>query len=120
ALAVVSMTIAPLLAGQDSIFGYLQKMNGLYFIPIFSVVLVGMLSRRAPKIAADSALIFGFIAIAVFYFVIQPMTAGTELDLNQAFWDFHFLGAVFACLVAFLLAMAYIAPRETPYEQKHS
>lgn len=120
ALAVVSMTIAPLLAGQDSIFGYLQKMNGLYFIPIFSVVLVGMLSRRAPKIAADIALIFGFIAIAVFYFVIQPMTAGTELDLNQAFWDFHFLGAVFACLVAFLVAMAYFAPRESPYEQKHS
>lgn len=117
-LAIVSMTIAPLLAGQESIFGYLQKMNGLYFIPIFSVVLVGMLSKRAPKIAADAALIFGFIAIAVFYFVIQPMTKGAEIDLNQPFYDFHFLGLMFALLVGFQLLMAKVAPRETPYEQK--
>jgi len=117
-LAIVSMTIAPLLAGQDSIFGYLQKMNGLYFIPIFSVVLVGMLSKRAPKIAADIALIFGFISIAIFYFVIQPRTEGAEFDLNQPFFDFHFLGLMFALLVGFQLLMARFAPRETPYEQK--
>ena len=40
AIAVLAMTVAPLLAGQKSIFGYLQKMNGMYFIPIFAVVLV--------------------------------------------------------------------------------
>ena len=42
AIAICSMTLAPFLLGQDSIFGYLQKMNGLYFIPILAVVLVGM------------------------------------------------------------------------------
>ncbi|MHC2069342.1 solute:sodium symporter family transporter [Bremerella sp. T1] len=119
-LALASMTIAPLLAGQTSIFGYLQKMNGLYFIPIFSVVLVGMLSKRAPKIAADIALIFGFIAIAVFYFLIQPMTDGAAVDLNKPFYDFHFLGLMFVTLVGFQLIMARVSPRDTPYEQKDS
>ncbi|MEW4454749.1 solute:sodium symporter family transporter [Bremerella sp. JC817] len=117
-LAIVSMTIAPLLAGQESIFGYLQKMNGLYFIPIFSVVLVGMISKRAPKIAADIALITGFAVIAIFYFGIQPLTAGKSFDLNQSFYDFHFLGLVFIILVAFQLLMALVAPRDTPYVQE--
>ena len=63
-IALISMSVAPLLIGQDSIFGYLQKMNGLYFIPIFSVVVVGMIFRRVPAVAAKIALVVGFITIA--------------------------------------------------------
>ena len=68
-IAGASMCVAPLLANTKSIFAYLQKMNGLYFIPIFSVVLVGMLSKRVPPIAAKIALIVGFLVIAIGYFV---------------------------------------------------
>ena len=50
---LVNMIVAPLLAGQDSIFGYLQKMNGLYFIPIFAVVLMGLWNRRTPPMPPD-------------------------------------------------------------------
>ncbi|MCL4150206.1 UNVERIFIED_CONTAM: hypothetical protein GTU68_021392 [Idotea baltica] len=67
-IALVAMTLAPLLATQGGIFGYLQKMNGLYFIPIFSVMLVGMITKRVPAIAAKVALIVGFAAIAIQYF----------------------------------------------------
>ncbi len=68
-IAGASMCVAPLLANTKSIFAYLQKMNGLYFIPIFAVVLVGMLSKRIPALAAKVALIVGFGVIAVGYFV---------------------------------------------------
>ncbi len=68
-IAGASMCVAPLLARTKSIFAYLQKMNGLYFIPIFAVVLVGMLSKRIPALAAKVALIVGFLVIAVGYFV---------------------------------------------------
>jgi len=68
-IAGVAMCVAPLLAEVGSIFGYLQTMNGLYFIPIFSVVLVGMLSKRVPPIAAKTALIVGFLAILGGYFI---------------------------------------------------
>ncbi|MEM1069284.1 MAG: solute:sodium symporter family transporter, partial [Planctomycetota bacterium] len=71
AIAIVAMTVAPLLAGQDSIFGYLQKMNGLYFIPIFAVVLMGMLTKRVPAWSANLALVIGFTAIALGYFVFS-------------------------------------------------
>jgi len=68
-IAGASMCVAPLLANTTSIFAYLQKMNGLYFIPIFAVVLIGMLTKRVPPLAAKLALIVGFLAIAAGYFI---------------------------------------------------
>ena len=60
-----SIAIAPLLDRTESIFSYLQTMNGIYFIPLLAVVLGGMLSRRAPAKAANWALIGGVVLIAV-------------------------------------------------------
>ncbi|MCA9054448.1 MAG: solute:sodium symporter family transporter [Planctomycetaceae bacterium] len=110
-IAIAAMATAPLLAGQESIFGYLQKMNGLYFIPIFSVVLVGMLTKRVPAIAANVALIVGFAAISLGYFV--PALAERVAQMHE----FHFLGAVFVSLILLMLAIGAIKPRENPWEQ---
>ncbi|MGV3484064.1 MAG: solute:sodium symporter family transporter [Planctomycetaceae bacterium] len=111
-IAIASMSIAPLLAGQDSIFGYLQKMNGLYAAPIFAVVLVGMFTRRVPAWAANLALIAGVAMIAVVYFVPQAEPIRTQIH------DFHFLGLVFAILVAGMLIAGAVAPRsETAMNQ---
>jgi SSS family solute:Na+ symporter len=113
-VAVASMTAAPFLLGQDSIFAYLQKMNGLYFIPIFSVVLVGMLNRRVPSGAANAALVIGFLVIAAGYFV--PALSKRVEQIHE----FHFLGGVFITLVLGMLAAAVIAPRETPWQQEYT
>ena len=113
-IALVAMTVAPLLQGQESLFGYLQKMNGLYFIPIFSVVLVGMLTKRVPSFAANVALLLGFVAIASGYFV--PSLA-VYVDWMH---EFHFLGLVFAVLVGVMLLLGVIAPRATPWVQEDS
>ncbi len=104
AIAIAAMCVAPLLAGQDSIFGYLQKMNGLYFIPIFSVVLMGMLDRRVPAWSANLALLLGFIIIAMGYFVFP--------NLVNRLHEFHFLGVVFVSLVLLMEVAAFVAPRE--------
>jgi len=113
-IALVAMTVAPLLQGQESLFGYLQKMNGLYFIPIFSVVLVGMLTKRVPSFAANLALLLGFAAIAAGYFV--PSLA-VYVDWMH---EFHFLGLVFATLVGVMLLLGFVAPRSTPWVQEDS
>ncbi|WP_164102166.1 solute:sodium symporter family transporter [Candidatus Laterigemmans baculatus] len=105
AIAIGAMLTAPMLAGQESIFGYLQKMNGLYFIPIFAVVLMGMFTRRTPALAANVALIVGVVAIAVGYFVPGP--AGW---LAATMHEFHFLGLVFVSLIALMGAVALVAP----------
>lgn len=111
-VAIAAMCLAPLLANTPSIFGHLQKMNGLYFIPIFSVVLIGMLSKRVPSIAAKTGLIAGFAAIAIGYFV-PPFN-----KIVDSLHEFHFLGMVFSWLLVMMLVIGEIAPRETEFQQK--
>jgi len=111
-VAIAAMSIAPLLAQTTSIFSYLQKMNGMYFIPIFSVVLVGMLSKRVPSKAAKIALVAGFIMIAVGYFV-PPFD-----KIVASMHEFHFLGIVFAYLVITMLVIGELSPRETEFVQE--
>ena len=110
-IAMAAMFVAPLLAGQDSIFGYLQNMNAIYFIPIFSVVLVGMLHSRVPSIAAFVSLILGLVLIAVKYFVPGM---GNAVD-SVFIYNFHFLGFVFALLCLVMIVWAKLAPRETAW-----
>lgn len=110
-VALMAMSIAPLLANTASIFTYLQKMNGMYFIPIFAVVLVGMLSKRVPSRAAKQALVTGFVVIAVGYFV-SPFD-----QIVASLHEFHFLGLVFVYLVIYMLVMGEISPTEEEFDQ---
>lgn len=106
-IAIAAMFVAPLLAGQDSIFKYLQNMNGIYFIPIFAVVVVGMLHRRVPSTAAFWALVVGIVSIGAKYFI-----PGVGPAMDSIFrHNFHFLGFVFAALIVMMVVWAAIAPR---------
>ncbi|NQV23339.1 MAG: solute:sodium symporter family transporter [Rhodopirellula sp.] len=111
-VAILAMGIAPLLANTTSIFGYLQKMNGMYFIPIFAIVLTGMLTKRVPAVAAKIGLLAGFVLIAVGYFV--PPFDKVVASLH----DFHFLGLVFSWLMILMLVIGEIKPRETEFHQE--
>jgi len=119
-ITLVAMSIAPLLAQTSSIFAYLQKMNGLYFIPIFSVVVIGMLTKRVPAAAAKSALVIGFCAIAFGYFV--PLGSDTEgyLYLTDYLHEFHFLGIVFAALVIIMLIIGKARPQAIAWKHEYS
>ena len=81
-------------------------------IPIFSVVLVGMLSKRVPPLAAKIGLVAGFTVIAVGYFV-PPFD-----KIVASLHDFHFLGLVFSWIVVSMLIIGEIKPRETEWVQQ--
>jgi SSS family solute:Na+ symporter len=111
-VAIAAMIGAPFLAGQETIFGYLQKMNAIYFIPIFAVVVVGMLHSRVPAKAASIAMLAGIVLIGLGYFVPAFDKAIADAGIH----GFHFIGIVFALLVVFLLIMGTVAPRSTPWK----
>ena len=67
--------------------------------------------RRA---AANTALVLGFTAIVLGYFV-PPFR-----DWAKAIHDFHFLGLVFGSLVLLMLVWAKAAPLEEAWEQRYS
>ena len=58
-LAIASMFIAPLIAKAGSLFDYLQEINGIYSIPILTIIVVGYLTKRVPAIAAKIGLLSG-------------------------------------------------------------
>ncbi|WP_404308313.1 solute:sodium symporter family transporter [Neorhodopirellula lusitana] len=115
-IAIAAMIIAPLLdhpvIKERGIYDYLQKMNGIYFIPIFAVVLVGMLTRRVPAIAAKIGLVVGFSVIAIGYFV-SPFD-----KIVASLHEFHFLGIVFSWLLVLMLVIGELHPRETEFIQE--
>ncbi len=111
-VAIAAMAIAPLLDGQESIFGYLQKMNGMYFIPLFSVVLVGMLTRRTGPLAAKVGLLVGVAVIGIGYFV-PPFSYVVE-----SMHTFFFLGTLFCWLIVLMLVIGELRPRETEFTQQ--
>jgi len=108
AISVFSMATAPLLIGQESIFGYLQQMNGIYFVPILAVVLCAMLSPRMPPLAAKTGLILGPLLVASGYFVAPVRAMLSEVH------EYHFLGLVFLILIGVMLVIQRLAPREQP------
>lgn len=110
-IALTAMMIAPLLADVGGIFAYLQKMNGLYFIPVLAVVVVGMLSKRVPPMAAKVALVIGFTVIATGYFV-PPFDR-----FVTAMHQFHFLGAVFLLLCAVMVFIGWLRPTAEGFVQ---
>ena len=99
-LAAISMIIAPFLADLDSIFEYLQKVNGLYSVPIISIFLVGILSQKAPAHGAKWAIVLGMIAYGYFSFF------GTDF-----FHWLHGYAISFALAIGTLLFFASTQPR---------
>lgn len=115
-LAIIAMSTAPLLAGQDSIFGYMQKMNAMYATPILSVVLIGLTTRYVPGPAATTALIVGCAAVGAGYFV--PL--GQITNQIKQMGDFHFIAIVFVSLLGIMLIWGMLQPRTEPFEQTYT
>lgn len=111
-VAVFAAVGAPLIfMGRDGIFAYFQSLNGVYFIPLLAIILVGFFNRTAN---GTSALITAVVGLLI-------MIWGTFFDggwTGEVFGSgFHFMGAVFAFLVLLQLGLGLAMRRETPYEQ---
>lgn len=122
AIAATAMSIAPLLEGQDSLFGYLQTMNAIYFIPILAVVVVGMLTKRVPGTAASAALITGLALMILGNFVPLGKNHAGEPFMLAGGWvhGFHYAGIVFAAIVTLMVVAGFLAPRSEPWVHEHS
>lgn len=108
-LAVVSMAVAPLVANApDGLFYLIQQLQGLFNAPILSVVLVGLLTKRVPAIAAKLGLLFGVSAYILFNFIFK-------VDIHF----FHLVGLLFAANVAFMLLVGKLYP-QAPHEDVYT
>ena len=113
-IAVLCMCGAPLLANTSSIFDYLQKTNGIYNIPLFAIIVVGMLTKFVPKMAANVALFVGVVLIAFLTFGDPKLVAKVTGGMNI----YHVDTIVFLILVAIMGIWSFVAPRKEAFVQE--
>jgi len=110
-LAIASIIIAPILAQMQSIFEYLQKVNGLYSVPIIGIFILGIGTKHVPAIAAKIGMIVGMVFYAFFTFVniknVPAFFANGDGDLH---W-LHGYFISFIASVVVMLVIGYLKPK---------
>lgn len=137
ALAIAAMFIAPLIANAGSLFAYLQEINGIYSIPILTIIVVGYLTKRVPAIAAKIGLVSGCLLYILSQFILQPyyvnkalanaevsgITDQATLALIKAQAYPHFLDVMailFVLNIVIMLIIGKLKPRKEPFVQEYT
>jgi SSS family solute:Na+ symporter len=116
-LAVVSMCIAPLLIyASDGLFAYLQEVNGIYSIPILTIIVVGYTTKNVPAVAAKIGIISGSVLYIISQFIVKPYVVGTDSYPHFL----HVMAILFVLNVIIMLVIGKLYPREEEYNQKYT
>lgn len=136
-LAFASMFIAPLIANAGSLFEYLQEVNGIYSIPILTIIVVGYLTKYVPAIAAKIGVVSGSLLYILSQFILKPsmvenaladaktsgVTDEAALALVEANAYPHFLhvmAILFLLNVGIMLLIGKLKPRKEAYVQQYT
>ncbi len=116
-LAIISMCIAPLLVyASEGLFGYLQEANGIYSIPILTIIVVGYLTKHTPAIAAKVGIISGSVLYIISQFIIKPYVVGEEHYPHFL----HVMAILFILNVLIMLLIRQFYPRKKAYHLKYT
>lgn len=101
-LAISAIIAAPMVAkAPEGLYQLLQQLNGIFFIPIASIMLAGFFMEKISAVGAKSALIFGLLYYIVTTFILKI--------------DIHFIhnwGIEFVLNVIIMFAVSYFYPRK--------
>ena len=101
-LAVVAIVAAPMVAGApEGLYQLLQQLNGIFFIPIASIMLAGLFLPRVSALAAKSALLFGLAFYITTTFIL-------EVDIHFV----HIWGIEFLLNMAIMVILSRYYPHE--------
>lgn len=118
-VAVCAAVSAPVVfMGVDGIFGFFQKLNGVYFIPLAGIILVGMWNKKVNGTSALISIVVGLIIMVAGTF-FDGASQTSEGWVKGVFGSgYHFMGAVFVFLVILQLLLGMGMKRDTPYVQQ--
>jgi SSS family solute:Na+ symporter len=107
-LAVFAILSAPLVAGApDGLYQLLQQLNGIFFIPVASIMLAGFFLKRISATGAKAALLFGLAFYIITTFILKINIHFVHI------WGIEFL---LNMLIMFVVSNRY--PRENIVEIK--
>lgn len=114
ATIVVCIAIAPSISTSDSLYTLMRTIMAVINVPIFTVILVGVISKRAPALA-------GFIGLGVgmaFFY-----TTHFVLDDDLGFIKVHWLvlvGLNFLLMLAVMGLVRYLKPMPEPFVLRYT
>ena len=126
ATVVVACLWAPIITQFKGVFSYIQEIWGFITPGIVAAFLVGMIIKRAPAIAAKTAMILGMILYALFRvpgWVLESsvktgeVTEGTLLHYVYQFSTIaflHHMGIIFLILAAVMVVITLFRPLMEP------
>ncbi len=136
-LALAAMFIAPMIANAGSLFNYLQEINGIYSIPILTIIVIGYTTKRVPAIAAKIGILSGSILYIISQFILQPRLVGNALEEARASGVsdpsalalveadayphyLHVMAILFLANIGIMLLIGKFRPRATAYVQEYT
>ena len=111
AIAITSIFIAPMLDQMQSIFEYLQKVNGLYSVPIIGIFLLGITTKHIPAIAAKVGMLVGMTFYAFFTFVNIKDVPTFFADGTGALHWLHGYFISFIAAIGVMIAIGKVKPK---------
>ncbi len=105
-LAVFAVGVAPFVANApDGLYQLLQQLNGIFFIPMATVILAGFLLPQVSAVGAKAGLLFGLLFYILLDYVIR-------VDLHFV----HIWGIEFVLNVLVMLLVSKIRPRVNTFK----
>ena len=105
-IALFSFVVSPLLQyAPEGLFQIIRIFTGFYNIPVITVVLVGLFTKRVPGFAAKVAIGFHVIAYGLLKFVF-------DVDINFI----HIYGILFVIGLLIMLVIGYWMPMQKPWQ----
>jgi solute:Na+ symporter, SSS family len=106
-ITVVAMCFSPFISRFDGgFYYYIQKMSSFFSVPVFTVMIVGFMTKKVSETAATAGLIF---------FIVTYMISQLVFDLPIHY--LHVLGILFIATVIVMLVVARWKPMAAPYMQ---
>lgn len=104
-VAVISVLVAPWIANApQGLYSWMKQLNGIYNVPLVTIVIMGFFFPRIPAIAAKAAMLFGICSYITINYLVK--------------FDVHFLyilATTFCLNVVLMLTIGRFRPRTTPF-----
>jgi len=106
-VALFSFAVAPLLYfAPDGLWQIIRIFTGFYNIPIITIVLVGLFTRRVPALGAKLVIVFHVIAYGIIKFALEDVVTLHFL---------HLYGVLFVIELGIMLGATWWRPRPEPW-----
>lgn len=110
-ITLVAIIFSPyIMFFSGGFYSYLQKVASYFSVPVFTIMLVGLVTRKVPATAAKTGLFFFLSAYII-----------TQLFVDTGLHYLHVLAILFIITSLLMLIIGHIIPRELPFKiENHS